>query len=51
MVGARADPVIAMKIGGHSEYQTTANVYIHVRDEMLKKSTVDLDGMFKKRGE
>ena len=45
------DPLIAMKIVGHRDYQTTANVYTHVRDEMLKKSTVDLDGVFKKRGE
>ena len=44
------DPLIAMKIVGHRDYQTTANVYTHVRDEMLKKSTVDLDGVFKKRG-
>ena len=45
------DPQIAMKIVGHRDYQTTANVYTHVRDEMLKKSTVDLGGVFKKRGE
>ena len=30
------------------DYQTTANEYTHVRDEMLKKRTV---GVFKKRGE
>ena len=43
------DPLIAMKIVGHADYQTTANIYTHVRDEMLKKATVDLDGVFRKR--
>ncbi|MBQ3479882.1 MAG: tyrosine-type recombinase/integrase [Clostridia bacterium] len=43
------DPLIAMKIVGHTDYQTTANIYTHVRDEMLKKATVDLEGVFKKR--
>ena len=46
---AGVDPLIAMKIVGHTDYQTTANIYTHVRDEMLKKSTVDLEGVFKKR--
>ena len=32
------DPLIAMKIVGHTDYQTTANIYTHVRDEMLKKA-------------
>ena len=43
------DPLIAMKIVGHTDYQTTAIIYTHVRDEMLKKATVDLEGVFKKR--
>lgn len=43
------DPLVAMKIVGHTDYQTTANIYTHVRDEMLKKATVDLDGVFRKR--
>ena len=43
------DPLVAMKIVGHADYQTTANIYTHVRDEMLKKATVDLDGVFRKR--
>ena len=38
-----------MEIVGHTDYQTTANIYTHVRDETLKKATVDLDGVFKKR--
>ncbi len=40
---------MAMKIVGHTYYQTTANIYTHVRDEMLKNATVDLNGVFEKR--
>ena len=29
-----------MKIVGHADYKTTANIYTHVRDKMLKKATV-----------
>ena len=43
------DPVVAMKIVGHSDYQTTANIYTHIRDEMLRKATVDLEDVFRKR--
>ena len=45
------DPLIAMKIVGHTDYQTTANIYTHVRDEMLKKSTVNMGDVFRKREE
>ena len=45
---AGVDPLVAMKIVGHTDYQTTANIYTHVRDEMLKKATVDLECVFKK---
>ena len=38
-----------MKIVDHTDYQITANIYPHVRDEMLKMATVDLEGVFKKR--
>ena len=43
------DPLVAMKIVGHTDYQTTANNYTHIKEEMLKKATVDLEGVFKKR--
>ena len=42
---------IAMKIVGHTDYQTTANIYTHVRDEMLKKATVDMNEVFQQRTE
>lgn len=38
-----------MKIVGHTDYQTTANIYTHIKEEMLKRATVDLEGVFKKR--
>ena len=47
----RGNVMIAMKIAGHSDYQTTASVYTHIRDEMLKKSTVNMDEVFRKREE
>ena len=40
---------IAMKIVGHTDYQTTANIYTHVRDEMLKKATVNMNEVFQNR--
>ncbi len=45
------DPLIAMKIVGHTDYQTTANIYTHVRDEMLKKATVNMNEVFQQRTE
>ena len=49
LYGSGVDPLIAMKIVGHTDYQTTANIYTHIKEEMLKKATVDLEGVFKKR--
>ena len=40
---------IAMKIVGHTDYKTTANIYTHVRDEMLKKATVNMGEVFGSR--
>jgi integrase len=48
---AGVDPLIAMKIVGHSNYQTTADVYTHIKEDMLKKSTVNLADVFRKREE
>ena len=41
------DPLVAMKIVGHTDYQTTANIYTHIKEEMLKKAAVDLEGVFR----
>ena len=46
---AGIDSLIAMKIVGHTDYQTTANIYTHVRDEMLKKATVNMNEVFQSR--
>ena len=43
---AGVDWLIEMKIVGHTDYKTTANIYTHVRDEMLKKATVNMGEVF-----
>ena len=43
------DPLIAMKIVGHTDYQTTANIYTHIRDDMLKKATINMTEVFDSR--
>ena len=43
--------MIAMKIVGHTDYKTTANIYTHVRDEMLKKVTVNMGEVFGSRAQ
>ena len=40
---------MGMKIIGHTDYKTTANIYTHVRDEMLKKATVNMGEVFGNR--
>ncbi len=46
---AGVDPLIAMKIVGHTDYKTTANIYTNVRDEMLRKATVNMGEVFGRR--
>ena len=46
---AGVDPLIAMKIVGHSDYQTTANIYTHIRDDLLKKATINMADVFQKQ--
>ena len=48
---AGVEPLVAMKIVGHSNYQTTADVYTHIRDDMLKKATINMADVFKRREE
>ena len=48
---AGVDPLIAMKIVGHTDYKTTANIYTHVRDEMLRKATVNMGEVFGSRAQ
>lgn len=44
------DPLIAMKIVGHTDYQTTANIYTHLGNESLRRAAVDMRGVFDPRG-
>lgn len=48
---AGVEPLIAMKMLGHTDYQTTANIYTHLKSEMLKKSSVDMQEVFRKKQE
>ncbi len=45
----RMNSQLAMKIVGQTDYKTTANIYTHVRDEMLKKATVNMSEVFGSR--
>lgn len=40
------DPLIAMKIVGHTDYQTTANIYTHLREDTLRKASVNMEKIF-----
>lgn len=46
---AGVEPLIAMKILGHTDYQTTANIYTHLKSEMMKKASVDMQEVFKRK--
>lgn len=43
------DSLIAMKIVGHTDYQTTANIYTHLSEETMRRASVDLSDIFKRR--
>lgn len=45
------DPLIAMKIVGHTDYQTTANIYTHLREDTLRKASVNMEKVFQQRSE
>lgn len=40
------DPLTAMHLLGHSNYQTTANVYTHIKERTLQKAAIKLDSVF-----
>lgn len=48
---AGVEPLIAMKILGHTDYQTTANIYTYLKSEMMKKSSVDMEDVFRRKQE
>ena len=41
------DPLVAMKIVGHADYQTTANIYTHLGEETMRRAGTDLGDVFK----
>ena len=45
---AGVDLLKAMKILGHNEYQTTADIYTHLDQEMMQATAEDLADVFKK---
>ena len=45
---AGVDPLKAMKIVGLNEYQTTADIYTHLDQEMMQATAEDLADVFKK---
>ena len=43
------DPLVAMKIVGHTDYQTTASIYTHLKEETLKKASVNMEKVFQSK--
>ena len=48
---AGIDPLVAMKIVGHADYQTTANIYTHLSEESLRKANISIGDVFRKKAE
>lgn len=40
------DPVLAMWMVGHADYETTVNVYTHLKSQRLRKKMADMDWMY-----
>ena len=40
------DPLVAMRIVGHADYQTTANIYTHLKDETLSRAYISMEKVF-----
>ena len=45
------EPLAAMKIVGHTDCRTTANNYTHIKEETLRKATINMGEVFKSRAE
>ena len=43
------DPLLAMKMAGHRDYQTTANIYTHLKEDSLEKAATDMATVFKRK--
>ena len=51
LYGSGVDRLIAMKIVGHTDYQTTANIYTHLGEETMRRASVNLDDVFQKKAQ
>lgn len=45
------DPLVAMKIVGHTDCQTTANTYAHLKEETPRKASVHMEKVFLDRAQ
>lgn len=45
------EPLFVMKMLGYTDYQTTANIYTHLKSEMMKKSSVGMEEVFHRKQE
>ena len=43
---AGVDPVLAMWMVEHADYETTVNVYTHLKSQRLRKKMADMDWMY-----
>lgn len=43
---AGLDPLVTMRIVGHTDYRTTANIYTHLQKEHIEKAKIDLQKVF-----
>ena len=45
---AGVDPLIAMRLLGHTNYSTTARIYTHLNKTHIKQAAGQINGMFSK---
>lgn len=45
---AGIDPLVAMRLAGHSDYKTTASIYTHLQEAQVRKAAHKLDAVFEK---
>ena len=45
-MAGRVDPLVLMRLAGHSSYQVTANIYTHLQKKRVKQAAVGIDGVF-----
>ena len=43
------DPLVTMRIVGHKDYRTTANIYTHLNREHIENARVEIESIFAER--